>query len=403
MDCLSTISGPELPNMNIEISTACFLKRSSLLAIGTDLGLIYFWDLYRSSYLKIKEYGGNFRHKSYISCIIHGKTKKGREMMFSCSHDGIILIWEIEHTEIKVLDHQSKLKEDKEVDKKLSIKNLELSRNILDKMTTKEMTDLYRLYANELQEIDNTRKRKYRSSERKKSYNDKLSTNLHFKFGSTEEESLPASIKSIPSVKLPINTAAVLNSTTPRLNVLAFSADNNILYSGGEDANVHLWDIETGVLIDMLKGHKSGIKCMTFDKLLLFTGSNDGVINIWNTHDRTHLTTLGEGNQFNSVIDIMMIPHIGILCSISLDKKLNIWTYQSEKELIKTVPLKKECLCVSFVEAYGKLLFGTKDKSVIELDLNEILESVNYKHSYKRTSPLDYEINYTKEPGNLIF
>jgi WD40 repeat protein len=397
MDCLSTIAGPEMPNMNIELSTACFLKKNSLLAIGTDVGLIFFWDLYRSCYLKIKEYNGNFRHKSYISCIKYGKTKKGREMMFSCSHDGTILIWEIEHTEMK-LGEYSKLKEDKEVNKMLSLKNVELSRNALDKMSTKEMSELYRLYENELQEIDlNSKKKRIRNASERKSYADKLANENSF--NGLEDEPYSANIKSIPSVKLPINTALILNSQTPRLNVLAFSPDTNFLYSGGQDTHIHLWDIETGALIDALKGHKSIIQCMAFDKYLLFTGSSDGVIIIWNTFDRTHLTTLGGYNEFNPIIDLMMVPQCGILCSISLDKKVNLWTYQSEKELIKSVQLKKECLCMSFVEAYGKLIFGTKDKSVIELDLNELLESVGYKNSYKRLNPLDHEINFTKEPS----
>jgi WD40 repeat protein len=406
MDCLSTIDGPELPNMNVELSTACFLKKNSLLAIGTDIGLIFFWDLYRSSYLKIKEYNGNFRHKSYVSCIIYGKTKKGREMMFSCSHDGTILIWEIEHTEMK-LGEYTKLKEDKEVNKMLSLKNVELSRNMLDKMTTKEMGELYRLYATELHEIDmNSRKKRGRGTgeRRKSTVVGGVTTGLSYRSSVVEEdENYPANIKSIPSVKLPINTALVLGNDSSRLNVLAFSSDTNTLYSGGQDTHIRLWDIETGFLVDTLKGHKNSIQCMTFDKYLLFTGSSDGVINIWNTFDHTHLTTLGDYNEFNPIIDLMMIPQCGILASVSLDKRVNLWTYQSEKELIKSVQLKKECLCMSFVEAYGKLLFGTKDKTVVELDLNEMLESVGYKNSYKRSNPLDHEINYTKEPGKGIY
>lgn len=83
MECINTINGAENSKQNIEMSTMCYLDRNSLVAIGTDIGRIYFWDLSKSRYLK-NDYESYLRHKSYVSCIINSTSTKGKEYLFTC-------------------------------------------------------------------------------------------------------------------------------------------------------------------------------------------------------------------------------------------------------------------------------------------------------------------------------
>ena len=82
------------------ISTVHLLKRFNLIAVGTDLGRIFFYDLNKSVYIK-NDYEVYFKHKYFISSITSTENSEGREYMMSCGHDGLILVWEIVCDEIK--------------------------------------------------------------------------------------------------------------------------------------------------------------------------------------------------------------------------------------------------------------------------------------------------------------
>ena len=65
--------------------------------------------------------------------------------------------------------------------------------------------------------------------------------------------------------------------------------------------------------------------------------------------------------------------------------------------------MKQECLCLSIVNSYGKLLCGTKEKTIIELDLSEIFNSLNIQHDYKKFHFMDNELNYEKDLSKILF
>jgi len=180
--------------------------------------------------------------------------------------------------------------------------------------------------------------------------------------------------------------------------VLAYSPDdknNKIIYSGGSDTHIHLWDFINGIHVDTWKAHKKSVISMCFDGYYLLSGGEDGVINVWNTFDRSLLFSLKDGlNDIpNRIQDLYMLNKFGILIAITGEKKINFWKYQS-RELLKSVNNKKECLCIGIVESYGKILFGTKDKTIIELDMGEILDSIGIKHGYNKAPFMNEDPNF---------
>ena len=66
MECINKINGPELPRKNVEISSVCYLDNSGLIAVGTDVGHIFFWDLSKSEYLPIT-YENSIRHRGTVT------------------------------------------------------------------------------------------------------------------------------------------------------------------------------------------------------------------------------------------------------------------------------------------------------------------------------------------------
>ena len=93
-----------------------------------------------------------------------------------------------------------------------------------------------------------------------------------------------------------------------------------------------------------------------------------------------------------------MLRSVGILVSCNSNKKINLWKYEKpEKErLLKTISRDNEVTCLACVESYGKLLCGTKEKMIVEIDLAEQLDSINYPHNYEKYPFLKNEVNYVE-------
>jgi WD40 repeat protein len=67
---------------------------------------------------------------------------------------------------------------------------------------------------------------------------------------------------------------------------VSFSPDGSLLISSGgviNDGTIHIYSVETGELLNILKGEANGIIGVTFnpDGNLIASGSNDGIIELW--------------------------------------------------------------------------------------------------------------------------
>ena len=116
MECINQINGPEKPKVTIVISSVCYLKDSELIAIGTEIGHVFFYDLNKSEYLPIT-YEEKYRHKGVVTDIISFmKTEKNEnikiESMLSCSNDGLIFFWEVNKMEIKEIKRKNQFNYD---------------------------------------------------------------------------------------------------------------------------------------------------------------------------------------------------------------------------------------------------------------------------------------------------
>ena len=90
-----------------------------------------------------------------------------------------------------------------------------------------------------------------------------------------------------------------------------------------------------------------------------------------------------------------MIPKYGLLVSVSNNQTVNFIMYQKGL-ILKTIPTKENLCCSTVVNSYGKVLFGTKQKTIIEFDLAEILDSLKFDHSYTKFPFIKEKSNYTE-------
>ncbi|RSH85891.1 uncharacterized protein EHS24_004076 [Apiotrichum porosum] len=55
-----------------------------------------------------------------------------------------------------------------------------------------------------------------------------------------------------------------------------------VLITGSYDRTVRIWNLDSGELVQTLRGHARAVRALQFDQMLLFTGSMDGTVRMWN-------------------------------------------------------------------------------------------------------------------------
>jgi WD40 repeat protein len=84
-------------------------------------------------------------------------------------------------------------------------------------------------------------------------------------------------------VDLETGQERLLRGHTGGITCLAFSPDNRVLATAGDDMSARLWDLKTGKQHAVLRGHVDGISALSFapDGSFLVTGCQDGTIKRW--------------------------------------------------------------------------------------------------------------------------
>ena len=424
MECINKISGPELPRKNVEIRSVCYLDNSGLIAVGTDVGHIFFWDLSKSQYLPIM-YEKAIRHKGIVtdmvSYISYGKENHDYvECMLSCSTDGLILFWEITKTEIKQSNKKynyeeiedlivKKEKEMKEYDsEKNSNNNTKINSRILGKDNQNENNN----EENEKKEKEKEREKIMKKYPELKNY------------------------KCTPTIKRNIRKSEL------EFNSIGFNTNlqDKYVFTGGDDSFIYLWDyIKEDEPLSKTKSLNPKITKIIFDKKLAITGGNKGYIELWTIFKEKKIEQ-GKEKIIPSLIqtkylkdpdisidnnlrihDLLMLKNnIGLLVSCNNNKSIHFWKYEEDKDKkkiegekktkeeekntkeelikpVKTVTKGKEVTCLACDENYGKLLCGTKEKIIMEIDLAEELKDVEIKHSYEKYAFLKNSANYQED------
>jgi len=62
---------------------------------------------------------------------------------------------------------------------------------------------------------------------------------------------------------------------------------------GGNNRNIQVYSIRTGLLEAQMEGHTNSITAMVIDGLILITGSDDNTIRLWNLFNFTPSNIVG--------------------------------------------------------------------------------------------------------------
>lgn len=103
----------------------------------------------------------------------------------------------------------------------------------------------------------------------------------------------------------------------------------DILFTGSQDSMIMIWDLNNLQYIGTLPGHRGFVKCMTacYAKKILCSGSQDRTIRVWSLDSFATTKTLY--GHTGGVHALLILESNDVLVSGSEDRSIRIWDLQS--------------------------------------------------------------------------
>jgi Caspase domain/WD domain, G-beta repeat len=149
--------------------------------------------------------------------------------------------------------------------------------------------------------------------------------------------------------------ASTLPQPSSAVQAMVFGQSGSLLASGGEEANIQVWDVGTKTLLRTLEGHNGRIRSLATNPegTLLASGSRDKTIKLWQFSTGKLLRTL-EGHQ-GTVQSVGFVPKQQLLASGSEDGTIRLWNTATGK-LVRSLSGDKLAIRAIAISADGKTL-----------------------------------------------
>eukprot|EP00930_Biecheleria_cincta_P045291 TRINITY_DN31223_c0_g1_i1.p1 TRINITY_DN31223_c0_g1~~TRINITY_DN31223_c0_g1_i1.p1 ORF type:complete len:582 (-),score=83.88 TRINITY_DN31223_c0_g1_i1:56-1801(-) len=112
-------------------------------------------------------------------------------------------------------------------------------------------------------------------------------------------------------------------------SVLSLCSVGDVLFTGSQDCNIMIWDLNNLQYIGTLPGHRGFVKCMaaTLARKILCSGSQDKTIKIWSLESFSSKKTLfGHTSEVNA---LTILDGSDVLISGGEDRSIRIWDLSS--------------------------------------------------------------------------
>ena len=166
--------------------------------------------------------------------------------------------------------------------------------------------------------------------------------------------SLNLSAQTQPRLVLPVGHTSALSSAV-------FSHDNKFVLTGAQDKLAHLWDVESGKLIQTFKSHNGYVTNIAFsndDRNIITVGQFDSIVHIWDIKSGELLGTLmGHSDR---ILSVAYSPDNKFILTSSSDKTVRLWT-SNTGILIHTLIGHKDIVRSANFNSTGSLILSTSD------------------------------------------
>ncbi|OMJ85427.1 hypothetical protein SteCoe_13270 [Stentor coeruleus] len=188
--------------------------------------------------------------------------------------------------------------------------------------------------------------------------------------------------------------------------VTSFLSRNDILYTGSKDYTIRIWDLKEHKQLYMLEGHTSAVTCLilTANSKFLISSSWDSTIRIWNLEYKILIGVLRGHTDW--VTSIQISPDEKTLYSSSRDSTVRVWDLISltQKAVLKDHDSFVWSIDVSSNGNYA--ISGSSDKKVIIWDLKTLTSKIEIPNHNGMINNVafsgDGEFIYTGGPNDEI-
>jgi COMPASS component SWD3 len=120
----------------------------------------------------------------------------------------------------------------------------------------------------------------------------------------------------------------ILRGHTHAVTSIDFNYKGNLVASGSADENVRVWDVNQGRCLKTLAAHSDPIAAVHFsrDGTLLVSASHDGLIRLWDTASGHCLKTL-VSQEKSPLTFVRFSPNGKYLLASAMDGSLRLWDY----------------------------------------------------------------------------
>jgi len=171
------------------------------------------------------------------------------------------------------------------------------------------------------------------------------------------------------------------------LNVwaVAWSPDGRFAVSGGDDRTLRLWDVTTGKCLRELEGHTNSVSCIAWskDQTLILSGADDGTIRLWDTASGACLRTFS-AQASNGVYGLSISSDQRRILSGSRDNTISVWDAESGKRLRVLEGHTGQLRTVIWSPDQRHALSGGEDRTIRlwDLDTGQCLRVFHGHHDY---------------------
>lgn len=118
------------------------------------------------------------------------------------------------------------------------------------------------------------------------------------------------------------------------INSVSLSPDGRRAVVGLQDYSMQIWDLDTGLAVRVLKGHKCWVTCVAYslDSVRVASASADKTVKVWNSLSGQCESTLQ--GHFLSVASVAFSDDATHLASGSWDKTVVIWDVEQARALV---------------------------------------------------------------------
>ncbi|KAF3315864.1 hypothetical protein TWF173_003061 [Orbilia oligospora] len=160
-----------------------------------------------------------------------------------------------------------------------------------------------------------------------------------------------------------------LEGHTDSVISLAFSANGGLLASGSCDCTIRIWDVATGALLHIFRGHKDAVRDVIFYTVdgdeFVASASDDKTVKVWSVATGVLVQTLVYRGQ---IIVLASTKHgnTAVLASASDDRQVRIWDV-ADDALVRVLEGHKGRVNTVAFSGDGKILASGSDDETVRI------------------------------------